>query len=114
MLPQQQPTIRSTTESDLPIARRYIALTIVRYALIVLAVLEGLGWLIMSVIMLIALAATSKAETAGASATIALLYVAGTFFGGAIVCCLLVAASELIKLAMDIQSNTLATARRRS
>lgn len=109
---QNEPS-RSLPSSNLPTSRRYVALTIVRYALIILAILEGIGWLIASASMVIALFMSSKADNAGATAFVAIMYVAATFFGGAIVCCLLVAGSELIKLAMDIQSNTLEAARAR-
>lgn len=107
---QSQRQVSNSDVIPLPKSRTYFALTIVRYALLVLAALEGIAWLITAGIMFIAFIA-SDAEKRGGVATVGVLYLLATFFGGAIICCLLVAGSELIKLAMDIQSNTLETAK---
>lgn len=99
---------------DLPEFRKYPALNVIRIVLLVLAALIAFGWAIMVVgaIVAIVLTASRSAEAATGAAGISLIYLAGSFFSGAITICLLVAFSEMIKVVLDIQSNTLAAARR--
>lgn len=113
MPPMPTPKVSSggSVEYQLPAKRKYIALTIVRYALLVLAVLVAIGWLFM--VLSVAIAVFANSGKPNISQNVAIgggLYLAITFFTGAITCCMLVAASELIKLAMDVQENTLAAA----
>jgi hypothetical protein len=112
MAPMPTPKVSTGTVAfQLPSKRKYIALTIVRYALLVLAALVAIGWLFTVVTVLIAvLANSSNPDVRGGVAIGGGMYLAITFFSGAITCCMLVASSELIKLAMDVQENTLAAA----
>ena len=100
--------------SDLPESRSYPALNFVRIALLIMAALVAACWLGMLVLLLIGmvLAWSASAEAGATVSTFSFAYLIGTFFSGGITCCALVASSELIKVALDIQSNTLEAARR--
>lgn len=98
----------------LPDSRRYPALSVVRWALLILAAMVAIGWLISLVILVMGtmFAATDSPQAAAGAASFSVVYLIMTFFSGAITVCLLVAGSELIKVVLDIQENTLAAARR--
>jgi DNA-directed RNA polymerase subunit RPC12/RpoP len=99
-------------EFELPTSRRYLALTIVRYSLLVFAALAACGWVVSLVLLLIATFAGAANDRAAGAGILVLgsgylfiqLIVVGVF------CCCTIAASELIKLWIDVQENTLAAA----
>ena len=107
------PTARQYS-GPLPELRRYPALNIVRIALLSLAALVACVWFFMLFGMLIGIffASRESAEAAVGVASISFTYMLVTLVGVAITCCLLIAAAELIRVVLDIQSNTLAAARR--
>lgn len=99
---------------NLPETRSYPALNVVRTMLLVLAALVALSWLTLVTITLggALLAASHSTDGAVGAAGLSLIYLIPAFLGSAITICFLIAASELIRVILDIQSNTLAAARR--
>jgi DNA-directed RNA polymerase subunit RPC12/RpoP len=95
---------------ELPDTRKYFALNVIRITLLVLAALVAIGWIFMLIVLVFGMLFAGDSNTRAGLAMGGGLYLATTFFSGAITCCLLVAGSELIKLAMDVQQNTLAAA----
>lgn len=95
---------------DLPEHRNYFALLIVRFGLMGCAGLVALGWLASLVMVLFATASTDDTQAASGVLAVGTLYLVMQFVIGAVVCLALIAASELIKVVIDIQENTLAMA----
>jgi uncharacterized protein YbaR (Trm112 family) len=95
---------------DLPEHRNYFALQIVRFCLLGCAGLVALGWLASLIIVLFATASTDDTQAATGILAAGTMYLVMQFVVGAIVCLGLIAASELIKVVIDIHENTLATA----
>lgn len=115
--PYMGPTIAAPIAKytgNLPESRKYPALNVIRIVLLVLAVMIAIGWAItlLGSIVAIVLTADQSTDAARGAAGMSFIYLAGSFFSGAIMICLLVACSEMIKVVLDIQSNTLAAARR--
>ncbi len=88
----------------LPARRRYPALQIIRTFYIVQAVLVVIGW---AIYMVVSLIAASQIGAVSEWMWLSLMVTAGVAFAAT----LLVAIAEVIKLAIDVQSNTLSTAR---
>lgn len=111
--PRVQP---SRAALDLPDSRTYPALQIVRIMLLVIAGFTAIGWLLLLVVGMLGMFAGGSQEDLGTGAVAAggfsLIYFFTTFVGTAITCCMLVAGAELIKVVLDIQSNTLIAAKR--
>ncbi len=99
--------VASTTASGLPARRRYPALQIIRALYLVMACLVVLGWVLY---MAVTLVFAARAGAVGAWFLVSLIPTASA----AVTATLLVAIAEGIKLALDIQSNTLTTARNTS
>lgn len=99
---------------SLPESRTYPALNIIRTVLLVLAALVTLSWLLLVTILIggAIMVASRSTDVAVGAAGISLIYLIPAFLGAAITVCFLIAASELIKVILDIQSNTLAAAKR--
>lgn len=109
-LPKDSEKEYRITFENLPEHRSYIALQIVRICLFVLAGLVALGWIGSLIMVLFATASTEDTQAASGVLAIGSIYLVMQFVVGAIVCLALIAASELIKVVIDIQENTLATA----
>jgi len=88
----------------LPARRRYPALQIIRTFYIVQAVLVVIGW---AIYMVVSLILASRIGAVQEWMWMAVMVTAGAAFAAT----LLVAIAEVIKLAIDVQSNTLSTAR---
>lgn len=110
----QQPYAAQQYAGNLPDSRAYPALSVVRIVLKVLAGIVAVSWLCMVAFALFGTIAAYMASSEAGNAMIGLsvMYLVSTLLGGAIVCCFLIAASEVIQVILDIQENTLAAARR--
>ena len=104
--PFQSPGVEIGPSSigGLPARRRYPALQIIRTFYIVQAVLVVIGW---AIYMVVSLIMASRIGAVQEWMWLALMVTAGVAFAAT----LLVAIAEVIKLAIDVQSNTLSTAR---
>lgn len=95
---------------ELPEHRNYFALQIVRVCLFVMAGLVAAGWVGSLIMLAIATSTVEDTQAAGGVLAIGTVTLVIQFVVGAIVCLGLIAASELIKVVIDIQENTLAAA----
>jgi predicted Zn finger-like uncharacterized protein len=104
--PFQSPSVEIGPSSigGLPAKRRYPALQIIRTFYLVLAALVVIGW---AIYMVVSLILASRVGGVVAWMWMSMMVTAGVVF----VATLLVAIAEVIKLAIDVQSNTLSTAR---
>ena len=104
--PFQAPALDLTSASisGLPVKRRYPALQIIRMIYLVMACLVVLGWVLF---MAGTLVIAAQAGAVGLWFRASLI----PTVGAAVAATMLVAVAEMIKLALDVQANTLATAR---
>ena len=107
--PFQSPTLEfaATPLGGLPAKRRYPALQIIRMVYLVMACLAVVGW---AIYMAVTLVMAARIGAVGLWFFASLVPTAST----AAAVTVMVAAAELIKLALDVQSNTLTTARNTS
>lgn len=112
--PVQTQFIQRTYQGQLPESRSYPALATIRFVLFILAWFAVAAFAIFALVTVgtIAFAFSNSTEAGFSALTLGVISLGGSAFATAFMFCLLIASRELIKVVLDIQENTLESARR--